>query len=60
MDKKCAKCKYVNRSGRFAICDYLGMTGHLRGCKADADCDKYEPKKRKRKVNNGKGGAAEL
>lgn len=46
MDKKCAKCKYAAKSGTFAICDYLGMTGHLRGCKADADCNKYEPKKR--------------
>jgi hypothetical protein len=50
MDKKCAKCKYVNRSNRFAICDYLGMTGHLRGCKADADCDKYEPRKKKKRL----------
>lgn len=26
-------------------CDYIGVTGYMRGCKA-ADCDKYEKGKR--------------
>lgn len=47
MDKKCTKCKYVSKNRSLVFCDYLGMTGPLRGCRADANCDKYEPRKRK-------------
>mgnify|MGYP007097198147 CR=1 FL=1 len=53
MDKKCLKCRYRNKSrSGFLFCDYIGHTGHSRGCKADENCDKYEPKERKNVKKN--------
>lgn len=37
-----------------------GHTGCSRGCRADENCDKYEPRRRKIKVNDGKGGAVKI
>ncbi len=33
-------CKYASTLAH-GMCDYLGMTGQLRGCPPTRDCDKY-------------------
>lgn len=48
--RKCKTCSY--RSGKYGEgnCDYILLTGHMRGCRPD-DCDKYKRGKRlKRKI----------
>lgn len=46
---QCKNCIYASRSGYnpsdpdsagSLLCDYIGITGHRRGCRPDA-CDKY-------------------
>lgn len=56
MDKKCKTCKYRSDRTALSTCDYIRYTGHSRGCKADADCDKYEPKKRGRRKERKDAG----
>lgn len=50
-DKRCFTCKYISgtkdiRGGIIKYdrmsCDYIGFTGHARGCPAGALCTKYE------------------
>lgn len=60
MDKKCSTCKYRSDRTNLNYCDYIGHTGRSRGCRADENCDKYEPRRRKIKVNDGKGGAVKI
>lgn len=60
MDKKCLTCKYRSDRTGLNYCDYIGHTGCSRGCRADENCDKYEPRRRKIKVNDGKGGAVKI
>ena len=48
--KLCQTCQYRERNPKMGNCDYIGITGHSRNCKAD-NCDKYvegEPLKGKR------------
>lgn len=51
-DKKVMeKCKYrgsLNGEGYF-FCDYLGITGHRRGCPTEC-CDKFEKSRKKDRV----------
>lgn len=42
-------CDYRISAGGLKVCDYIGITGHSRGCPADK-CDKYS----KGKVSRGK------
>ena len=37
------KCAYSGCIGGEHICDYLGKTGHRRGC-SPKECDKYKSK----------------
>lgn len=60
MDKKCSTCKYRSDRTSLNYCDYIGHRGRSRGCRADENCDKYEPRRRKIKVNDGKGGAVKI
>lgn len=48
VNERCALCRYHGHlgnvhSGGQLICDYIGLTGHSRGCPAGAECDKFEP-----------------
>lgn len=41
--RKCFDCKFRASSLiKGANCDYISITGHMRGCPADA-CTRYEP-----------------
>jgi NTP pyrophosphatase (non-canonical NTP hydrolase) len=40
-------CRYAIDTGG-GICNYIEMTGHSRGCKATADCIRYETTRRKK------------
>lgn len=55
--KKCAKCVYHSSvsSGHDIICDYIGVTGHSRGCPA-SQCDKYRKGKQIKKDKWHEGG----
>ena len=52
--EKCQYCMYANKAGSTGEsltalhCDYIGKVGHRRGCRPD-ECDKFVPRKRKRK-----------
>ena len=35
----CRRCIYLSRSGQ-ATCDYIVLTGHMRGCPAGVGCDR--------------------
>lgn len=37
-DESCTGCKYY----RGKTCQYLDMTGHMRGCRPGKECTKYE------------------
>lgn len=48
VNERCALCKFHGHLGNggancIMICDYIGQTGHSRGCPAGAKCDKFEP-----------------
>lgn len=49
-DKVMRTCVYANTNGEIS-CDYIGVTGHMRGCSPD-DCTRYErsTEKKKRRV----------
>ena len=52
--KLCQTCQYRERNPKMGNCDYIGITGHSRNCKAD-NCDKYvegEPLKGKKSSAN--------
>ncbi len=36
------KCFYKSGNGQNRTCDYIGITGHRRGCSPE-QCDKYKP-----------------
>ena len=38
--KKCRTCQYRETDSKKGNCDYIGKTGHRRGC-SSTDCDKY-------------------
>lgn len=46
----CKSCKYglYNGTNGGVICDYISITKHSRKCPV-GKCDKYQPRKRKRK-----------
>lgn len=48
--KLCKSCKYglYNGTNGGVICDYIGVTKHSRKCPV-GKCDKYQPKKGKKK-----------
>lgn len=37
---KCNTCQYRQPIGAYMYCNYISVTGHMRGCSA-ADCTKY-------------------
>lgn len=41
MAKKCKTCRYRAAVQEFGNCDYILITGHMRGCPSN-NCDKYE------------------
>lgn len=43
-DKICYNCKYGTcAGGNYSFCNYLEITGHMRGCDADYyHCEKFE------------------
>lgn len=48
VDERCLSCIYRNDFAKSQglttlFCDYIGVTGHSRGCPAGAKCTKYEP-----------------
>lgn len=46
---RCRKCSYHGYSGTLGIfCEYLLVTGHMRGCEPGENCDKFttEPVRR--------------
>lgn len=55
-NKQCKTCIFrsgdQSRQDQFAVkvhCDYLGFTGHMRGCHSSPTCTKYVKGKRLRK-----------
>lgn len=49
--KKTKSCIYGGKMSGIAICDYIGITGHSRGCPVE-DCKKYKRRsKREQKVH---------
>lgn len=41
--ERCWSCKYFSGDkDKYPCCDYIGHTGHSRGCPAGDDCDKYK------------------
>ena len=62
--ERCQYCKYAARVCTAAYgftamhCDYIGQTGHMRGCRPD-ECDKFVQarKKRGRKPKKTKKGS---
>ncbi|MCI6044268.1 hypothetical protein MR857_13295 [bacterium] len=69
--EKCQYCLYATRYGTddrnlsVMTCDYIGITGHRRGCRPDR-CDKFQedPKTKRRKgralrVNRRRGGSSD-
>lgn len=47
MDVKCLKCRFVSGLGsNTPFCSYIIKTGTPRGCKADENCDKFQPMKK--------------
>lgn len=47
--KKCGRCKYSIKMGTVTTCNYILITGRMRGCEIE-NCTKYEGKARKRKA----------
>ena len=47
-EEKLKKCYYGGKAGGVNICDYLGVTGHMRQCSAQA-CTEYKCKRRRRR-----------
>lgn len=43
----CMTCKYRSSRPEVFGCDYIGITGHRRGCKSE-DCMKYEKGRRRK------------
>lgn len=53
-DKRCKKCihsAYFSYGIKEMMCAYILDTGEPRGCPVGDDCDKFEEKKRARRVN---------
>lgn len=51
--RQCKTCVFGqydvgNFKNGYYVCNYILITGHMRGCPAD-DCNKYEEKKRRRR-----------
>lgn len=44
---RCKSCKYRGSDCGYGNCDYILITGHMRGCDPE-NCDKYEKGKRLR------------
>lgn len=40
--KKCKTCIYRAAEAELGNCDYILITGHMRGCPAGDDCIRYE------------------
>ena len=56
-NERCRTCVYcwetsLARGYGDAICDYLGITGKPRPCKAGLECTAYNMRKNKRRANN--------
>ena len=50
---KCENCKYSKTRHRIVMCEYILRTGVPRECPPGDECDKWEPKKaRRKKVKN--------
>ena len=47
-NKQCKKCRYgmILNQAKYA-CDYLGITGQMRGCPTYPKCEKFRPKTKK-------------
>lgn len=45
--EKCKSCRYRKplgwTSGETTFCDYIGATGHSRGCPGGDECTKWKP-----------------
>ena len=51
--EKCRFCEYANRLTKendysVLTCDYIGITGHSRGC-SPIECDKFKPRTKGRR-----------
>lgn len=44
--KKCGRCKYSIKMGTVTTCNYILVTGRMRGCEIE-NCTKYEGKAKK-------------
>ena len=53
---KCRSCVYRAKAGAPNGCDYIHITGRMRGCPVK-DCDKYEKGKRKNATHDWLQGA---
>lgn len=56
-NERCRTCVYcwetsLARGYGDAICDYLGITGHTRPCKAGLECTAYKERAKKRRKKN--------
>ena len=54
---QCRRCRYgfaFTGSPLYPACDYLGITGHMRGCDTYPKCERFEPKAGKRKKGDGR------
>lgn len=47
--KYCVGCDYACYSGIEPICDYIGITGHMRGCPPGEGCTKKKVTGQKRR-----------
>ena len=52
----CRKCIYLSCAGNEKTCDYIGKTGHMRGCPAGVGCNRRVNGEKKRP--SPMGGAA--
>lgn len=43
-DRNCDGCIYYKGAANYYTCEYLTITGHMRGCKPGKDCNKKETK----------------
>ena len=43
--KKTKTCEYGSKMSGIPICDYIGVTGHSRGCPIEG-CTKYKRRKK--------------
>lgn len=50
-DRKCKRCRFSMYLQGHYLCDYLSITGHMRGCEYGKNCEKFDEKRRIRRAS---------